>query len=996
MANELDLTGAQPDAPETASGIPSDRLEVAHVLFMDLVSFSTMPMEEQLQTLGQLQRIVRNTPQVRDAERDNRLICLPTGDGMALVFFGDPITCVECALAISAEIKNRPIQLRMGINTGPVYRVADINTNLNVAGGGINAAQRVMDAGDAGHILVSKSTADILQQLKNWAPHLHDLGEHAVKHGVQVHFYNLWTLEGGNPALPARFQTERTRTSTRLRRRRMLAATAVLVAVVLGFIIAKQFIVKRRNSVAVMGFRNITARPEVDWVSTDLADGLRTELASTGKMRAISGEETAEMWKDLGLNRLDSMGKNSLARLHQRGADIVIVGSFTDQEGGRIHVNVDIQDASAGETIGSLAADGTEAAISQLVRETGQRLRTKLGLGEISPEKERQIALAQPSAEAAPSYSEGLARLRAYEPMQARSFLERAVIIDPAFPYAHAALAEASLILGYDQKAKDEAKKASELSANLSFEDQTSIEGRYRAISSNWPAAITAYQQLYKFSPQNVDYGLKLAEVQRSAGKGQDALRTLASLRKLPNPEGNDPRIDLEEAETSASIGNLKGGLAAAGTAVKKANNTSARLLESRALTWSCVGNRRLGQIEQAKQACEQARKIAADLGDKLGTARAVNNLANILKQQGDPDGAKRLFEQALALGREIGAQRDVSGALNNLGIILSGEGELAEAQKRYEEALKIQQEIGFKAEIPNTLENIADLLHQQGDLAGAQSTFAKAIAAAQESGNERAEVGSKANLVTVLFERGDLNGAEKYCREAIAMERKMGAKSDLATVLDFLGDLMVARGNLQEAEQSYREAISIQQGLGEKGSVATSKTGLATVFLERGQAAEAEAAVIPCVEELRSEKDFPDEVLARVVLAQSLIAQKKLTQAQEEVNQALALAGKTSQKNVQYRAATTSALLAAELGGESNAAKAIQGAQKVANDAAKSGMPGFHLEARLAIGKIELASGKSAMARNELRTVQKEAEAKGFLLIAQKAARLDSENAVQ
>jgi tetratricopeptide (TPR) repeat protein/class 3 adenylate cyclase/TolB-like protein len=994
MANELNLTGAQPDAPETASGIPFDRLELAHVLFMDLVSFSTMPMEEQLQTLGELQKIVRNTQQVREGERDKRLICLPTGDGMALVFFGDLIACVECALVISAEIKISQLRLRMGINTGPVYRVADINTSLNVAGGGINAAQRVMDAGDAGHILVSKSTADILQQLKNWAPHLHDLGEHAVKHGVQVHFYNLWTLEAGNPAMPARFQTEGTRTSTRLRRRRILAATAGLIAVVLGFTVAKQFIVKRRSSVAVIGFRNITSRPEVDWVSTGLADGLRTELASAGKMRTISGEETAEMWKDLGL-RLDSMGKTSLSRLHSRGADIVIVGSYTDQEGGRIHVNMDIQDTAAGETVGSLAVDGTEAAISQLIREAGQRLRTKMGLGEISPEKERQIALAQPSPEAAPFYSDGLARLRAYEPMQARSYLGRAAIIDSAFPYAHAALAEAWLILGYDQNAKVEAKKASELSANLSFEDQTSIEGRYRAISTNWPAAITAYQQLYKFSPQNVDYGLKLAEVQRSAGKGQDAIRTLATLRKLPKPEGSDPRIDLEEAETAASIGNLKRGLAAAATAAAKAKDTGARLLESRSLTWSCVAHRRLGEIAQAKLACEEARKIAAELGDKLGTARALNNLANILKRQGDPDGAKRLYEQALALGREIGAQRDVSGALNNLGIILSGQGELALAKQRYGEALKIQQEIGFKAEMPNTLENIGDLLHQQGDLAGAQRTFAKAIAVAQESGNEQAQVGSKANLATVLFERGDLNGAEKYCREAIAMERKFGAKSDLATMLDFLGDLMVARGNLQEAEQSYREAISIQEGLGEKGSLATSKTGLATVFLERGQASEAEAAVIPCVEEFRSEKDFPDEVFARVVLAQSLMAEKKLTQAQEEVNQALALAGKTSQKNVQYRAVTTSALLAAELGGESNGAKAIQGAQKVANDAAKSGMPGFHLEARLAIGKIELANGKSAMARNELRMVQQEAEAKGFLLIAQKAARLDHESAL-
>src|SRR5208283_2159559 len=165
---------------------PSDRLEIAHVLFMDLVAFSTRPMEEQRQSLRDLQEIVLDAPQIRDSERSGSLFRLPTGDGMALVFFGDPVACVECALEISSKAKQRGLRLRMGANTGPVYRVADINANLNAAGSGINMAQRIMDAGDAGHILISKSTADILLQLKQWTPYLHDLGEHPVKHGVKL------------------------------------------------------------------------------------------------------------------------------------------------------------------------------------------------------------------------------------------------------------------------------------------------------------------------------------------------------------------------------------------------------------------------------------------------------------------------------------------------------------------------------------------------------------------------------------------------------------------------------------------------------------------------------------------------------------------------------------------------------------------------------------------------------------------------------------------
>ena len=202
MENELNRAEVQPEAPESDAPQPSDRLELAHVLFMDLVAFSTWPMEEQRQGLQQLQEIVRNTPQVRAGERNSQLIRLPTGDGMALLFFGDPIVCVECALEIAAQLKKTGLKLRMGINTGPVYRVADINANLNAAGGGINMAQRIMDAGDAGHILVSQSTAEVLLQLKDWAPRLHDLGTHRVKHGVALQFLQSVHIRSGKSGAP--------------------------------------------------------------------------------------------------------------------------------------------------------------------------------------------------------------------------------------------------------------------------------------------------------------------------------------------------------------------------------------------------------------------------------------------------------------------------------------------------------------------------------------------------------------------------------------------------------------------------------------------------------------------------------------------------------------------------------------------------------------------------------------------------------------------------
>src|SRR5271165_1005272 len=183
-------------------------LEMAHVLFMDIVAYSKLPMEQACDVLSKLQDSVRNTATFARAQRKDRLICLPTGDGMALVFFGDPESPVCCARELTQALRQHPeIKLRMGIHTGPVYRVADINANRNVAGGGINMAQRVMDCGDAGHILVSNAVAEVLVQLSTWSPFLRDLGEVQVKHGIRVHIYNLHTGEAGNPEMPQKLRT---------------------------------------------------------------------------------------------------------------------------------------------------------------------------------------------------------------------------------------------------------------------------------------------------------------------------------------------------------------------------------------------------------------------------------------------------------------------------------------------------------------------------------------------------------------------------------------------------------------------------------------------------------------------------------------------------------------------------------------------------------------------------------------------------------------------
>src|SRR6516165_2627224 len=182
-------------------------LGIAYVLFIDIVGYSKLVTSEQRRLLELLNQIVRESEHFRAAEAKDRLITVPTGDGMALVFYNTPEAPVECALEVNRAASEHPeLKLRMGIHSGPVSGVVDVSGRSNIAGAGINIAQRVMDCGDAGHILLSKHLAEDLEEYEQWQPLLHDLGDCEVKHGVRVHVVNLYTDELGNPQLPEKFK----------------------------------------------------------------------------------------------------------------------------------------------------------------------------------------------------------------------------------------------------------------------------------------------------------------------------------------------------------------------------------------------------------------------------------------------------------------------------------------------------------------------------------------------------------------------------------------------------------------------------------------------------------------------------------------------------------------------------------------------------------------------------------------------------------------------
>ncbi|PYJ36485.1 MAG: hypothetical protein DME81_10200, partial [Verrucomicrobia bacterium] len=199
------------NAQDTPAELTPDlQLEIAHLLLIDVVGYSKLLVNEQIELLQELNQIVRGTECFRTAEANGKLMRVQTGDGMALLFFQSPEEPVRCALEISRALQDHPhIQLRMGVHSGPVNRITDVNDKTNVAGAGINVAQRVLDCGDAGHILLSAHIAEDLAQYRHWQPYLHDLGECEVKHGLRLHLFNLYKDDLGNPQVPEKLRRRR-------------------------------------------------------------------------------------------------------------------------------------------------------------------------------------------------------------------------------------------------------------------------------------------------------------------------------------------------------------------------------------------------------------------------------------------------------------------------------------------------------------------------------------------------------------------------------------------------------------------------------------------------------------------------------------------------------------------------------------------------------------------------------------------------------------------
>jgi TolB-like protein/Tfp pilus assembly protein PilF len=369
------------------------QLEIAHVLFIDIVGYSKLSINDQNAVVEELNQIVRASEQFQKGEATERLLKIPTGDGMALVFYTSPEAPAQCAVEISRALKEHPrLQLRMGIHSGPVSGVVDVNQRANLAGAGINIAQRAMDCGDAGHILLSKHVAEDLSEYDRWRPLLHELGTCEVKHGVRIDITNLYSDEVGNAQLPKKFQ------ALKQHRARVRWAEVAIGLLVLAAIVAGAFFVLRRGptrsvasvaekSIAVLPFENLSSDKENAYFADGVQDEVLTDLAKIADLKVIS--RTSVMQYKTGAQRnLREIGQ-------QLGVAHLLEGSV-QRAANKVRVNAQLIDARTDAhqwaQVYDRPLDDVFAIQSEIAKAIADQLQAKLSPSEKASIEERPTA----------------------------------------------------------------------------------------------------------------------------------------------------------------------------------------------------------------------------------------------------------------------------------------------------------------------------------------------------------------------------------------------------------------------------------------------------------------------------------------------------------------------------------------------------------------------------------------------------------------------------
>jgi DNA-binding winged helix-turn-helix (wHTH) protein/tetratricopeptide (TPR) repeat protein/TolB-like protein len=719
--------------------------------------------------------------------------------------------------------------------------------------------------------------------------------------------------------------------------------------VVLGGSLAR---VQPRRSIAVLGFKNLSGDARDSWLSTALADWLSTELAAGDQLRTIPAETVARMKMEVPLADVDSLDRQSLALIRKNlSTDFVVTGSYAmlaDQSDGQMRLDLRLQDTHNGETVDAISETGSEGDLFGLVSRGGEDLRAKLGIRAVTSEESAELATALPAnSQAARLYSEGVDRLRIFDALSARDLLLKAIAAEPNYAASHAALSAAWSQLGYDERAMAEAKQAYELAVNLPHVERLLVEARYLETSHQWTKAIQIYSALFEVFPDNLDYGLALASAQGSAGKWRDSLQTIAALQKLPAPLRDDPRIDLEENLAAESLGDLKGAEAAAAQAAAKAESAGAWLLLAKARLAQAWAYENLGDYEQVPVVVEQAKQLYLAANDRSGVANAMTIDA----------------------------------------IALQAQGNYLRAKDQYEQSIKVFQETGNKHSVAGERDNIGDILYYLGDLTGARKSYEHALASYEEVSDPDGVALAKNGLGNVYLSLGNLLKAKAMFDDALAICDRIGDRDRGAVSRSGLGGVLRLEGDIKAAEKAQIAARDVFEQVGDRSQEALSYIYLAQLFLDQGKNHAAVASAQRAADIFDETKAFRDEASSNLIFSLAFLGQGQLAEAEKCLTKAAAVARQSHNRELEFSTEITEARVQIAHGGTAASQEAARRISDVLAETTAAGFSEKALEARLALGEIEMSSGNLSTGQTGLESLKRDAVKGGFLLIAREAA---------
>jgi TolB-like protein/Tfp pilus assembly protein PilF len=540
------------------------KFEIGHVLFIDIVGYSKLLINQQSELLETLKKVVRGTEQFCRAETEGKLLRLPTGDGGALVFRNSPEAPVLCAMEIGKALKNHPeLRVRMGIHSGPVNEITDLNEQANIAGAGINIAQRVMGCGDAGHILLSRHVAEDLEDYARWRPYLHELGECEVKHGARVHAVNFYNDDVGNPALPEKFKRAAEAaavSAARLisgRKYSIIGAGVIIAALAIGsFLLWQRGKPKTsaptsaipEKSIAVLPFENLSEEKANAYFTDGIQDEILTKLAGIGDLKVISRSSTA---------KYKSKPEDLKTVANELGVATVLEGSV-QRAGDKVRVNVQLVDAHADTHLWAKSYDrdlkDIFAVESDVSQEIADALRAKL-----SPSQVTALAAAPTrDTEAYDLFLKGEYQERQAESTenvdffdQAETFYRRALARDPSFALAYARLANSRLSRHWFsnrltpaqlEEVRSDIERALALAPDLP--DAYLALGTFHYwVHRDYDSALRALDRAIELQPSNFDSRTARAAIYRRRGEWRRSLAEFERAAEL------SPRDSLSSTE---------------------------------------------------------------------------------------------------------------------------------------------------------------------------------------------------------------------------------------------------------------------------------------------------------------------------------------------------------------------------------------------------------------------------------------------------------------